>query len=120
MGGSIIIRWREPKEKGKMRKYIYGVWPTTSIMNGFGTPKWALYQELMNQAFSALDESSEDVSVMETAIITLKRNGRVYQIKIEDITAPKEDKDEIISIKIENKSDSKSEHDEDSENYYTE
>ena len=58
-----------------------------------------IYRELIDSAFRGF-EDSENLKVNETATITMRKNGKIYQIKINDITSDMESKDEVISIEI--------------------
>ncbi len=77
-----------------------------------------VYRELIESAFRGF-EDSDNLKVNETATITMRKNGKIYQIKIKDITSDMESKDEVISIEI-NKEQPSKPSDEDKHPYYPE
>ena len=57
------------------------------------------YQDLIHSAFRGFDDS-EKLKETETATITMRKNGKIYQIQIKDITSQMENKDEVISVEV--------------------
>jgi len=96
-----------------MRYYQYGIWPVTRILNDCGmSSRFTLYNELMNQAMGALTEiAQDDLKSSETATITIRKNGRIYRVSIQDITEEQESDDEIISVSIDDNEDNEDDED---------
>ena len=58
-----------------------------------------MYRDLIDSAFRGFDDS-EKLKETETATITMRKNGKIYQIQIKDITSQMENKDEVISVEV--------------------
>jgi len=58
-----------------------------------------MYRDLIDSAFSGFDDS-KNLKETETATITMRKNGKIYQIQIKDITSQMENKDEVISVEV--------------------
>ena len=58
-----------------------------------------MYRDLIDSEFRGFDDS-EKLKETETATITMRKNGKIYQIQIKDITSQMENKDEVISVEV--------------------
>ena len=79
----------------------------------------------MNLALNTMGGQEINLANQEVATITLKKDGRIYKVKIQDITDLEAKKDEIISIKLESLDETEDSTSEDTEQddvngYYTE
>ena len=107
-----------------MKRYRFGIWPNHAIWNNYESDWMKRHQDIMNAAFGSLGEQAPKMDVNEVATITLKKEGRIYKVKIQDITDLQEEKDEIISIEIDSSKDDaqadKKNDSADANDYYTE
>jgi len=82
-----------------------------------------LYRDIMDSAFGGFKEYNS-MKTNETATITLRKDGKIYRVQIQDITDEMESKDEVISVEVkkENKPKKSSKKNGDSfdNSYYTE
>jgi hypothetical protein len=78
-----------------------------------------MYRDLIDSAFRGFDDS-EKLKETETATITMRKNGKIYQIQIKDITSQMENKDEVISVEVKQDSQFNPKGKKDEDKYYSE
>jgi DNA-binding LytR/AlgR family response regulator len=110
-----------------MRRYRYGSWVQGNniVWNNLDDSWWKRQQDIMNLALNTMGGQEINLANQEVATITLKKDGRIYKVKIQDITDLEAKKDEIISIKLESLDETEDSTSEDTEQddvngYYTE